>query len=141
MERIGKYTIGCSGVGKNGQFDGIYAFGRKYGLPYSASIDGLRKNGDRIYVIVGAEDAQKYVQYLSRLYRYEFRNSAKYYDVSPSEFRFYPIKLTDHLFNDLEFEGNVCLVDQKKERAWNKKYQFMGDYQNIGTVLVKPNAE
>lgn len=141
MDRKGKYTIGSAGVSKNGKFDGIYALGRKYGLAYSASIDSLQKHGDRIYVIDGAEDAQKYIQYLSRLYRYEFRHSAKHYGVSPSEFRFYPIKLTDHRFDDLEFEGDVSLVNAKREREWSKKYQFIGDYNNIGTILVKPVAE
>ena len=137
MDRTGKYTIGITGVGKNGKFEGIYAMGRKYGLAYSAKIDSLKKHGDRIYVINGADDAQKYAQYLSRLYRYEFRHSAKHYGVSVNEFRIYPLKLTEHCFDELEFEDGVQLVNEKKEREWSKKYQFIGDYKNIGTVLVK----
>jgi hypothetical protein len=137
LDRAGKYTIGISGVGKNGKFEGVYAMDRKYGLACSATIDKLQKHGDRIYVIAGAEDAQKYAQYLSRLYRYEFRHSAKRYSVSMNEFRIYPIKLTDRSFDKLEFEGEIKLVNAKQERAWSKKYQFIGDYENVGTILIK----
>jgi hypothetical protein len=137
----GKYTIGISGVGKNGKFEGVYAMGRKYGLACSATVNNLQKHGDRIYVINGAEDAQKYAQYLSRLYRYEFRHSAKRYGVSMNEFRIYPIKLTDHRFDSLEFEGEIRPSDEKRERAWSKKYQFIGDYKNVGTILIKKVSE
>jgi hypothetical protein len=124
-----EYTIGCRTMNKDGErVDGIYVFG-KY-LPYiSRDLEKVREKGDAIYVISTLEDAQKYVQYLSRRYRYEFRNRAKNLNVSVDNFGFYLMKLSDKRFK------NYALVESKHGTKLKKsndgKYKFEGTYCNV----------
>ena len=73
------YTIGCSLYSFETKYspDGIYTIG-EYGLPFitKREIDFLN-NKNRFIVFTNPVDAQKYVQYLARLYRDEFRRAVK----------------------------------------------------------------
>ena len=127
-----KYTVGCRVLNKDGHvIDGIYIFGG-YGLPYIGN--DIPKTGKHsIYVIDGAEDAQLYIQYLSRLYRSEFRKRAKKLNASVKEFRFYPIKMTDARVKDLVLEKD----NQYRMRSRTDEHQFLGQKHNIGVYYIK----
>ena len=130
-----KYTIGCHVLNKDGSIaDGIYVFG-KYGFPYiSNAVETFAEKECSIYVIDGAENTQKYIQYLSRLYRYEFKSRAKKLAAPVKEFRFYPIKLTDKRFDGYTLEKDVKWRHKKQENA---QYQFLGDVNTVSICYVK----
>ena len=129
-----KYTIGCHVLNQDGSTaDGIYVFG-KYGFPFiSNKIETFAEKECSIYVIDDAENTKKYIQYLSRLYRYEFKSRAKKLSAPVKEFRFYPIKLTDK-----RFEGYTLEKDPKwRHKRENDKYQFIGDANAVSICYVK----
>lgn len=130
-----KYTIGCHVLNKDGSTaDGIYVFG-KYGFPYiSNDVSTFPEKECSIYIIDDAENTQKYIQYLSRLYRCEFKSRAKKLAAPVQEFRFYPIKLTDKRFDGYTFEKDTKWRANKKENA---KYQFLGDASTVSIYYVK----
>ena len=130
-----KYTIGCHVLNKDGSAaDGIYVFG-KYGFPYiSNAVETFAEKECSIYVIDGAENTKKYIQYLSRLYRYEFKKRAKELSAPVQEFRFYPIKLTDKRFDGYTLEKDSKWRHNKKENA---KYHFLGDTNTVSICYVK----
>jgi hypothetical protein len=102
MELTGKYTIGGRVLNKNGSVvEGIYVIG-KYGFPYiCANLDEKLEKDDRIIVLNDLETAQNYIRYMSRIYRYEFRERAKKLGVNAGEFRYYLVKLTDKRFKNV----------------------------------------
>lgn len=130
-----KYTIGCHVLNRDGQAcDGIYVFG-EYGLPYiSNNVANFAEKKCSIYVIDGAENTQKYIQYLSRLYRYEFKGRAQKLNAPIREFRFYPIKLSDKRFEGCTFDKDSKWRYKKKEDA---KYHFLGDANSVAIYYVK----
>lgn len=130
-----KYTIGCRVIDRNGEVcDGLYVFGR-HGFPYiTNNVEKFTNDGQSIYIIDGATDTQKYIQYLSRLYRYEFKNRAKKLNADVREFRFYPIKLTDKRFNGCTFERDTKWYPNKREHP---KYRFEGCPYNVSICYVK----
>lgn len=125
----GNYTICCRVLEKDGRVtDGIYIIG-DLGFTWIASEEDLNndpKGCREIYVIDNAEDAEKYVQFLSRIYRNEFRSRAKRLNVDVGEFRFYPIKMTNPMFKncDLKLSRNHKVGKQEMEL-------FQGDSNNI----------
>ena len=127
-----KYTIGCRVLDVDGHVkDGIYIF-NQYGLPYIGN--EIPKTGKHsIYVVEGAEDAQLYIRYLSRLYRQEFRKRAKQLNASVKEFRLYPIKMTDERVKDLVLEKD----SQYRVCSRTDEYQFLGQKHNIGVYYIK----
>lgn len=126
-----KYTIGCHVLGKDGHIvDGIYIFG-EYGLPYITN-NPPKTGKESIYIIDGEKDTQLYIQYLSRLYRYEFRSRAKKLNAPVKEFRFYPIKMTDIRVKDLVLEKDSHYRPRKRD-----DYQFLGQQHNIGIYYIK----
>ncbi len=123
------YTIGCRTMDRDGNhIDGVYVFG-KYLAYISNNLDKVKENGDAIYVISTLEDAQKYVQYLSRRYRHEFRKKAKELNVPVDHFGIYLIKLSDKRFK------NYTLVESKNgtklSKSNNGKHKFEGNYSNV----------
>lgn len=124
-----EYTIGFRTMDKNGkQVDGVYVFG-KYVAYISTDLEKVKEKGDAIYVISRLEDAQKYVQYLSRLYRYEFRKMANQLNVSVDNFGIYLIKLSDNRFKGYKFVESKN--GTKLSKSNNGKYKFEGNYSNV----------
>ena len=131
MELTGKYTVGSSILNKQKEpVEGLYVFG-KYGFPFLCSnLKEKIKSEDSIYVFEDAETAQSYIRYLSRRYRYEFRDRAKRMGVPTGEFRFYLIKLTDKMFNDVVI-GRTKSHKIKVRDDQDSKYRFHGDYSKV----------
>ena len=125
----GKYTIGCRVLEKDGRVtDGIYIIG-DLGFTWISNPEKINfdtKHMREIYVIDNADDAAKYVQFLSRIYRNEFRSRAKKLNADVGEFRFYPIKMTNPMFKncDLKLSRNHKVGKQEMEL-------FQGDSNNI----------
>ena len=136
MELTGKYTIGGRVLNRNNEpAEGIYTIG-KYGFAFlCTNLDEKLKKHDRIIVFDDLETAQNYVRYLSRLYRYEFRDRAKRLGVSTNEFRYYLVKMTDKRFNNMEI-GTISSEHLKRDSE--KKYKFMGDYSKVHLLSIKP---
>ena len=141
MERTGKYTIGARVLNKaNEPAEGIYAFGR-YGLPFV--VTNIEKELTKpdlfyIYVIDDLETAQNYIRYLSRLYRFEFRNRAKKFGVPTDEFRFYLLKLTDPRFDNIEKDEECKSIAMKKDVSSSSRYEPMVDFQKIHIFGIRP---
>lgn len=136
----GKYTIGCRVLEKHGRVtDGVYTIG-DLGFTWISKpeeIDFKEKHIREIYVIDNIDDVQKYIQFLSRIYRNEFRSRAKKLNVDVSEFRFYPIKLTNSMFEncDLKLSRNHKIGKQEMEL-------FKGNSNNIYIYeLVQKNKQ
>ena len=136
MELVGKYTIGGCVLNKNGEVaDGVYVIG-KYGFAYlCTNLEEKLEKDDRIIVLNDLETAQNYVRYLSRLYRYEFRDRAKRLGVPTDEFRYYLIKLTDKKFKNVRI-GAVSSEKMKKDSS--RRYTFFGDYEKIRLKSIEP---
>jgi hypothetical protein len=136
MELTGKYTIGGRVLNKNGSVvEGIYVIG-KYGFPYiCANLDEKLEKDDRIIVLNDLETAQNYIRYMSRIYRYEFRERAKKLGVNAGEFRYYLVKLTDKRFKNVR----IGVKSSEKLRKYShKRYQFFGDYEKIRLKSIEP---
>lgn len=136
MELAGKYTIGGRVLDRDKRpADGVYTIG-KYGFAFlCANLNEKLKKGDRIIVFDDLDTAQNYVRYLSRLYRYEFRDRAKRLGVDTNEFRYYLIKMSDNRFKNMEI-GTISKENLKRESE--KRYKFMGDYSKVHLLSIKP---
>lgn len=136
MELVGKYTIGGRVLNKNGEpVEGVYIIG-KYGFAYlCANLEEKLKKDDRIIVLDDLETAQNYVRYLSRLYRYEFRERAEKLGVQTGEFRYYLIKLTDKRFDNMRIGAKSS---EKMRKDSGKRYQFFGDYNKLRLKSIEP---
>jgi hypothetical protein len=136
MELTGKYTIGGRVLNKNGSVvEGIYVIG-KYGFPYiCANLDEKLEKDDRIIVLNDLETAQNYIRYMSRIYRYEFRERAKKLGVNAGEFRYYLVKLTDKRFKNVRIGVKSS---EKLRKDSHKRYQFFGDYEKIRLKSIEP---
>lgn len=140
MKRDGLYTIGCRTTDKEGNpTDGFYVHG-KY-VPCCLSNLQKAHEGDRLIVIKTSEDAERYAQYLSRNYRYEFRKWAEKLEqkgvCSKEEAMrrqaFYPIKLTSSKLDILEFPDELPQAGMRL----NSKYQFLGNRYNLTLMPIK----
>ena len=136
MELTGKYTIGGRVLNRDGKpVEGIYVIG-KYGLPYiCTNLEEKLEDHDKIIVFDDLETAQSYIRYMSRLYRYEFRNRAKKLGVQTDEFRYYLIKLTDKRFANMDIAATST---EKMRKDSHKRYQFLGDYNKIRLQSIRP---
>lgn len=135
MELTGKYTIGGRVLNRDGTpVEGVYVIG-KYGLPYiCTNLEEKLEKDDRIIVLNDLETAKAYVRYLSRIYRYEFRDRAKKLEVETGEFRYYLLKLTDKTF------ANMKVGMKSSEAVKNtssKRYQFLGDINKIRLMSIE----
>lgn len=139
MELTGKYTIGGRVLNKDKQpADGVYVIG-DYGFAYLCSnLEEKLRKGDRIIVLDDLETAQNYIRYLSRLYRYEFRDRAKRLGVNTSEFRYYLIKMTDNRFKNMDIG---VTSSEKLKRDSEKKYKFMGDCSKAHLLSIRPSKK
>ena len=137
MELTGKYTIGGRVLNRNKKpVEGVYIIG-DYGFAYlCANLEEKLEKGDRIMVFDDLETAQHYVRYLSRLYRYEFRERAKKLGVPTSEFRYYLIKMTDNRFKNMDIG---VTSSEKLKRDSERKYKFMGDYSKAHLLSIRPS--
>ena len=136
MELVGKYTIGGRVLNRDGTpAEGVYVIG-KYGFDYlCTNLEEKLEKDDRIIVLDDLETAQNYVRYLSRLYRYEFRDRAKRLGVQTDEFRYYLLKLTDNRFANTRIGGRAS---EKMRNDSHKRYQFMGDYNKVRLKSIEP---
>jgi hypothetical protein len=136
MELIGKYTIGGRVLNRHGEpVEGVYVIG-KYGLPYiCANLDDKLEKEDRIIVLNDLDTAQNYIRYMSRLYRYEFRERAKKLGVNAGEFRYYLLKLTDERFKNMRIGAKSS---EKLRKDSHKRYKFYGDYEKIRLQSIEP---
>ena len=137
MELIGKYTIGGRVLNRDGKpVEGVYVIGN-YGFAYlCANLDEKLEKGDRIIVFDNLETAQNYVRYLSRLYRYEFRDRAKRLNTDMKDFRYYLIKMTDNRFQNMSI-GTISSEHLKRDSE--KKYKFIGDYSKVHLLSIAPS--
>jgi hypothetical protein len=136
MELVGKYTIGGRVLNRDGTpVEGVYVIG-KYGFAYlCANLEEKLEKDDRIIVFDDLETAQNYVRYLSRLYRYEFRDRAKRLGVQTDEFRYYLLKLTDGKFANTRIGVRSS---EKMRKDSHKRYQFIGDYNKVRLKSIEP---
>ena len=115
------WTIGVrTYTGKGKLLDGIYLWKSSY----KASItnpEHIQKSIGSLYYIENLEAAQKYVQYLSRHYRAEFRNLSKKLNIPMSEFRVYLLK----------YPQNLETTPDTQIKLSNKNGKFLGDLSEI----------
>jgi hypothetical protein len=120
------YTIGIrtyTGTGK--LLEGIYLWKSKYEAKV-ADLELLDTVTGSIYYIEELEAAKKYVQFLARHYRNEFRTLSKKLNIPMSEFRIYLLKCPEHL----------KLEPETKIRLYNKKGKFWGDISRIKLMKI-----
>lgn len=114
------YTIGTTRYKKEGEIEGLYIFGM-YGLPLILTNLEKAKEKDIFVLFDDYLEAQKYVQYLARCYRYEFRQNIKYQkDIKTG--RFYVKKLGKE---EIEFFKNNTF--NYFPRSYNRKQKETKD--------------
>ena len=101
-----RYTIGMQVCDKSGNaISGLYVLD-EMDFPYILRFQDHEKNRqmvgskDRVYVFRDIRKAIKFVQDLSKIYRYEFHDRAKNANVSVRKFHFFPLRLSSKTFSD-----------------------------------------
>ena len=110
------YTIGCKIVNRKTKevVDGLFVMG-SLGLPHVHS-SGLKcQQGDTIYLIEGADNAKKLVQYFAKAYKSEFKTTVKRTGMGMENFKFYPLKITNPLIS------NYYTIDVEKKKESKAK--------------------
>lgn len=124
------YTIGCSlySFDYRQSIEGYYIVG-EYGLPFVSNKEtDLINSKNKLVVFTNFVDAEKYVQYLARIYRSEFRGQVKRGKHSKMG-KFYVRKIPFSFLNTVYISYSRTLSPSSQQEK-----MFKGDPSNVRII-------